>query len=515
MIFPSKKLEDIFVVSGGEKAGNNDFPVLSITMSNGLVDQSEKFKKRIASKDTAKYRVAFRNELVVGFPIDEGVLGFQTKYDAGIVSPAYGIWKLIKPDEVYVPYLESYLRSPQARHLYSTKMRGAVARRRSLTKKDFLNLEVPFPERNQQIRIVQVLNRVEALVIQKKVEIHELNSLMNSIFFEVFGDPTLNEKGWCKKPLGKVLTNIDSGWSPRCETIPAKHDEWGVLKLGAVSQGEFKAEENKAMLPGMEPKVQHEVKVGDLLFARKNTYELVAATAYVSETRAQLLMPDLIFRLVIEDKNEVDPIFLWKLLSYPSQRKEIQSLAAGAAGSMPNISKAKLLTAEIPVPDIEIQHKFIDIVNKVESIKKYYLTSLKDLEELYGSIRQKAFKGELDLSKVLLQESVDSENIITDENNDVSIEDHTKRDPAVSEAVSSKESLNSLLVNYIQELDGKYFSLDDYWQRYGAIEQENDEIIGIDNYEALKEDIFTLINRGELEQVFDKEKKQLLLRTPA
>ena len=68
-------LGDLLVLSGQHRGGKNDYPVLSITMKQGLVDQADKFKKRVASQDTSNYRVAYRNELVVGFPIDEGEIG--------------------------------------------------------------------------------------------------------------------------------------------------------------------------------------------------------------------------------------------------------------------------------------------------------------------------------------------------------------------------------------------------------------------------------------------------------
>ena len=260
-------------------------------------------------------------------------------------------------------YIFQILKSPQGKIQILKDFRGAAIG--GISRGFIKRAKIPIPDKEDQIRIAYFLGRIERLILQRKQHLLWLDEFLESSFLSVFGDPVRNDKRWRVKTLGKLLTNIDSGWSPRCESIPATKDEWGVLKLGAITSGEFKPAENKAMLPGMEPKVQHEVKSGDLLFARKNTYELVAATAYVNETRPKLLMPDLIFRLVIEDKNEIEPVFLWKLLSYPSQRKKIQSLAAGAAGSMPNISKAKLNTAEIPVPSIEIQRKFINIVGLV------------------------------------------------------------------------------------------------------------------------------------------------------
>ncbi|MEZ8801565.1 restriction endonuclease subunit S [Vibrio splendidus] len=269
-------------------------------------------------------------------------------------------------------------------------------------------IPIPFdgdkPNINDQIRIAYLLGKVEALLAQRNQQLQEMDELLNSVFLQMFGDPVRNEKGWDKKPLGKLLSQIDSGWSPKCETVPAQNDQWGVLKLGAVTLGEYKQNENKAMFPDVEPKIQHEVKVGDLLFTRKNTYELVAATAFVYKTQPRLLLPDLIFRLVIKDENEIHPIYLWKLLSYPSQRKKTQSLAGGAAGSMPNISKASLKSALIPVPGLELQLRFVEIVRKIEAVKDLFKNHLNDLELLYGSLSQKAFKGELDLSSIQLPE---------------------------------------------------------------------------------------------------------------
>ncbi|WDZ72749.1 restriction endonuclease subunit S [Vibrio harveyi] len=115
-------------------------------------------------------------------------------------------------------------------------------------------------------------------------------------------------------------------------------------------------------------------------------------------------MPDLIFRFVFKEDAEINPIYIWKLLTNNSQRKAIQAFAAGAAGSMPNISKANLKTAQLPVPPIELQNQFAAIVEKVEALKSCYQKSLTDLESLYGALSQQAFKGELDLSQVQLPE---------------------------------------------------------------------------------------------------------------
>jgi hypothetical protein len=133
-----------------------------------LIDQSQKFKKRIASEDISNYKVVFNNELVVGFPIDEGVLGFQTKYEAAAVSPAYGIWRVKSShrDKVDVNYLELVLRSQKAIEIYKSKMQGAVSRRRSIPTNIFVDIEIPLPPLEIQKEILGYKEACDLLKVQ-------------------------------------------------------------------------------------------------------------------------------------------------------------------------------------------------------------------------------------------------------------------------------------------------------------------------------------------------------------
>ncbi|MES0489585.1 MAG: hypothetical protein ABUK01_06325 [Leptospirales bacterium] len=70
-------------------------------------------------------------------------------------------------------------------------------------------------------------------------------------------------------------------------------------------------------------------------------------------------------------------------------------MVGGAAGSMPNISKTKLLEHKIEVPPLPLQNKFAAVAEKIEAMKGRYNESLSELENLYGSLSQRAFRGEL------------------------------------------------------------------------------------------------------------------------
>ena len=258
------------------------------------------------------------------------------------------------------------------------------------------NIEIAIPKSlEEQKRIAEILDRTQSLISKRKEAIELLDTLTQSIFLEMFGDPIANLKGWKRLLFSELLDNIDSGWSPVCSDHQVSNGEWGVLKLGAVTWCEYNPNENKALLPNVKPNLALEVKVGDLLFTRKNTYELVAACVLVRETPPHLMIPDLIFRFRLRSDAPIDSCFLHQLLIYPTKRSNIQKLAGGSSGSMPNISKAKLQTISIEIPPLPLQKEFAQRVEAIEKLKATHRASLTELQALFASLQHRAFRGEL------------------------------------------------------------------------------------------------------------------------
>jgi type I restriction enzyme S subunit len=148
-----------------------------------------------------------------------------------------------------------------------------------------------------------------------------------------------------------------------------------VLKLSAVTSCKYIDTENKALPESVVPRPELEVKSGDALFTRKNTYDLVAASAFVLETRPKLMLSDLIFRFRLKTDAKLDPLFLWGLLTLPTKRKQIQALAGGSAGSMPNISKGRLITLPIEVPPLTLHREVVERVREIHELEAEQATS--------------------------------------------------------------------------------------------------------------------------------------------
>lgn len=178
--WPMVKLGELLKPSPKKTAGELDAPILSITMHDGLVEQGTRFKKRIASLDTSIYRIVFKGQLVVGFPIDEGVLDFQDKYSQALVSPAYGVWDLVS-DEVTPEFLGLFLKSPRAISIYKSRLRGTTARRRSLPTKVFQEIEFPLPPLGEQKRIAEILGQTTKAISSVQNQIEQVKKLRSSI----------------------------------------------------------------------------------------------------------------------------------------------------------------------------------------------------------------------------------------------------------------------------------------------------------------------------------------------
>ena len=150
--------------------------------------------------------------------------------------------------------------------------------------------------------------------------------------------------------LRDVIADLENGWSPKCHDWPAESDEWGVLKLGAVSFGVFNPNENKALPKHLKPRLHLEVMSGQLLISRANITRLVGATALIDETRPKLMLCDKIFRVVPSEPAPIDAAFLTEVLRISDVRRQIEANVTGTSPTMKNISKPALMNLTFPRP---------------------------------------------------------------------------------------------------------------------------------------------------------------------
>ncbi|PMR86959.1 restriction endonuclease subunit S [Xanthomonas arboricola] len=168
-----------------DKLGDSEpYPVLSCTKHHGLVDSLKYFKKQVFSANTSTYKVAPRGCLVYATNhIDEGSIGYQNLYDAGLVSPMYTVFKA--NDKVVDAYLFALLKTEHYRQIFASAINASVDRRGSLRWKDFQRIHIPLPPVEEQQAIANMLARAghEVELIKSQLDLlrEEKSALMSQL----------------------------------------------------------------------------------------------------------------------------------------------------------------------------------------------------------------------------------------------------------------------------------------------------------------------------------------------
>lgn len=173
--------------------------------------------------------------------------------------------------------------------------------------------------------------------------------------------------GWEWASLGQLVLFSDSGWSPACLPHTRKDDsQWGVLKVSAVSWGDFRADEHKLLTPGLTPRPQIEVQDGDFLMSRANTSELVGRSVLVTDPPPRLMLSDKHVRLRFLDRVSAAYVNLVNGTSHA--RVYYASVATGTSASMRNITRGQILALPVPVPPLDEQERIMRVFSVLRSL---------------------------------------------------------------------------------------------------------------------------------------------------
>ena len=374
------RLGDVITTAKTDRCGENSLPILSITKNDGIILQSEKFKKRIASVDTANYKVVHRGQLVQGIHIDEANFGIQEVTDVGIVSPAYKIWN-IRTDKIIPKFLEIVLRTPKSTAYYASRFNGSIKRRERISDKDFLSMEIPCPPMTEQQYAVDLINKVTTLVVQRMEQLTMLDELIKARFVECF-----ESKSWITVPVGSIMRNMRNGISPSNRgTHRAK-----VLTLSAITQGAFSPNAWKYGAFDIEPPIEKRVSAADFYMCRGNgNKNLVGVGAYSKYDRQDLVFPDTIIAATV-DLQKVCLPYLFHAWKRPSIRKQIERSARTTNGTY-KINQRVVSSVELSLPPMELQREFATFVEQADKSKVAVQKALYEAQLLLDSLMQKYF----------------------------------------------------------------------------------------------------------------------------
>ena len=329
-------------------------------------------------------------------------------YTAIAVNPVctnQGFKSFVPSDAVRSDYLYWYLlfAAPDIQRMGSgttfSEISGKVAKSIPL-------ILAPLEEQQQIVEgIEEQLSRLEAGVesLQRarrnlaRLRASTLAAAANGRLDMTIGDSPIEPESWRLTTLGELLTRIEAGKSFKAVPRPAVEDEWGVIKVSAMTWGSFRQGENKALPAGMRFDPTFEIAEGDLLLSRANTSEYVGATVLVPATRRGLLLSDKSMRLHVREG--VNKRWLWYALLAPPLRSQMSAVATGTSDSMRNISQEKVRRLSIKVPSLDIQNAVVMEVDRrlsvIDALKVAVENALTRSETLRGSVLRAAFSGDL------------------------------------------------------------------------------------------------------------------------
>lgn len=281
-------------------------------------------------------------------------------------------------DNLNIAYLSYYLNYNDLNSYITGTTRG------KLTKSALNNIEVLLPKLEKQNRIVEILDKAQNLIDKRKEQIETLDELVKSQFIEMFGDPITNPKGWNKAKLGDICT-ISRGGSPRpIDKFLGGPIPW--IKIGDATKGDdiylYKTKEG-IIEEGV--KKSRLIKKGGLIFANCG----------VSLGFARILKIDGCIHdgwLAFEEfEKHLDKIFFLKSLNYCTEYFR----RTAPDGTQPNLNTGIMREYVQILPPMELQQEFTKFIEQVDKLKFEMENSLKELENNFNSLMQRAFKGEL------------------------------------------------------------------------------------------------------------------------
>lgn len=289
---------------------------------------------------------------------------------------------LTAKDNLVLEYLMYYLNYSDL----SLYINGAT--RGKLTQKALNNLEIPLPNLATQQRIAAILDQADAIIQNNRAIVQKYDALTQSLFLEMFGDPVKNEKGYKIVKLIDVSTKITDGVHAKPE-----YTESGVpfISVKDITTGSLTFENCKFISNEAHQKYYKRCnpEYDDILYTKVGaTYGRPAIVDVEDEFSLYVSVA-----LIKPNRELINPKYLKDALGNPAIKRQADKAIKGIG--VPDLHLNMIKEFLLPLPTLEEQNEFESRVIAIEAQKQQAQLELAKSEELFQSLLQRAFKGEL------------------------------------------------------------------------------------------------------------------------
>lgn len=314
-------------------------------------------------------------------------------YLAKIARPSFGgicstdILPVLAGDELDRDYLAHFLLQPAMVDFANSRAAGANLPR--LSPRVLAEFLIPLPPLPEQRRIAEVLDRAEALRAKRRAALAQLDSLTQSLFLDMFGDPDRSRNQYAEA-LGKhllFLTSGGRGWAKFYAPSGSRFIRSLDVRMNRIGNDDIAF----VSAPKNAEAKRTRVEEGDVLLTITGSRIGRVAAAPSQLDGAYISQHVAILRI---DRARLLPEFLSYFLSLEvGGQRQIAKSQYGQ--TKPGLNFEQIERFKVPVPPMEMQLKFANRVAVVDKLKATHRAALAELDALFASLQHRAFRGEL------------------------------------------------------------------------------------------------------------------------
>ena len=388
-----QRLKEVCAIKNGYAFKSSEFkdsgtPLIRISnFNNGPVYFDDKTvyigNENLESKSA--FKVEKGDVLIALSGATTGKYGLYTHDKPSLLNQRIGLLKSGLSKDLDHKYFYFYLSELRSKIL----MKAAGAAQPNISTKEISEFKIPLPPLDQQKKIAAILDAADAYRQKTKALIEKYDELTQSLFLDMFGDPVTNPRGWDKVLFSEIATfhNGDRGKNYPSQSAFIKMGipfiNAGNLSNYAIdNQGlNFISNERFDLLSS------GKIKREDILFCLRGSLGKFAVnrTHDIGAIASSLVL--------IRINNHVTLDYITGLLKTNYIAGLIKKSDNGS--SQPNLSAKSVKQFIVPLPSLELQNQFSERVQAIEEQKAQAQASLAQAEDLFNSLLQRAFKGEL------------------------------------------------------------------------------------------------------------------------
>lgn len=289
-------------------------------------------------------------------------------------------------------YLYWYLLSDRFITVARAGVQAATKSRERVKKERLFEVKIPLPPLEEQKRIAAVLDKAAALRTKRQQALAKLDTLLQSVFLDMFGDPFHNPKGWETKSLKEVI--VDGPQNGLYKHASHYGSGTPIIRIDSFYAGYVHLDQLKRVRIDNNTLDKYSVSPNDVLINRVNSREYLGKSALVPHDLEEPTVFESNMMRFAVDTNIVNPRYLVTLFQQTYFKNQVLSRCKDAVNQS-SINQGDVKSFLIRIPPIGLQEHFASVVAKTQEQITSLQKNLSHLDSLFNSLQQRAFRGDL------------------------------------------------------------------------------------------------------------------------